>query len=524
MEDTLTETNDTLAVTKVGIYRKGRKPMALLRKPTQPRSGNGRGFKKPQRESVAVIMKTDPYRADLKIATPAEDYFVGTLLADAFGKKAGEEVRVKTEISSPKRKANAEKVAADQDGNKKALLEVVDLTFGKVKGGATMMANPTIILEKALYNAQTEFVEAEFLSVGTHSDTIDNERVETGVLVSVDRARKSNRDGGGIRQTRFFYDRDNAAKVEWNDPASSVEDIRQAVEKALEDASKSEYKRPFVVLQVVNKNPQPELPFGYEAVSAHIPLAYDSESKTSKTPTESFQEFFTAVSTDKDGKVRPLMVNPVDPDGVALEDKWVVAKDANGAVVPLLRNQEIIDVLESAFEEFEAGSQDYVVQVIPGYSFTTGRDSLPSSGNGDAVSFLAPEEDEFTGEKKKWDGRFLAEGSMTLGRVKRVEREGTTLGEWFAKKTFTALSYDARLFRECEIITQFTPPEVADIFSENAERRLAEKNQRANERREARNNAPAQEQQPAQESNYTGSDAINEETDDLSSGFGPGGR
>ncbi|WP_327210735.1 hypothetical protein [Rhizobium leguminosarum] len=499
--------------------------MALLRKPTQPRSGNGGGFKKAPRETVAVIMTADPVRVDPKLPTPAEDYFVGTLLTEAFGKKAGEEVRVKVDVAAKARKRNAEKVAADQDGNKKALMEVVDLTFGKVKGGATMMANPTIILEKALYNAQTEFVEAEFLTVGTHSDTIDNERVETGVLVSVDRARKSNRESGGIYQTRYFYDRDNAAKVEWADPAASVDAVRQAVEQALEKASESEYKRPFVILQVVNKNPQPELPFGYEAVSAHIPLVYDRENKVSKSPSESFQEFFTAVATDKDGKVRPLMVNPVDKDGVVIEDKWVVAKDENGAVVPLLRNQEIADVLDSAFNEFEAGSKDYVVQVIPGYSFTTGADSLPSNGNGDAVAFLAPEEDEFTGEKKKWDGRFLAEGTVTLGRVKRVEREGTTLGEWFAKKTFTALSYDARLFRECEIVTQFTPPAVADVFNENAERRLAEKNERAKERRDARNNAAGQDQQPALESNYSGADDIQEEAqDDLSNGFGPGGR
>jgi hypothetical protein len=499
--------------------------MALLRKPTQPqRSGNGGGRKKTPRETVAVVMTADPVRVDPKIATPGEDYFVGTLLADAFGKKAGEEVRVKVEVASKKRKANAEKVAADQDGGKKALMEVVDLSFGNVKGGATMMANPTIILEKALYNAQTEFVEAEFLSVGTHADTNDNERVETGVLVSVDRTRKSTRETGGIYQTRYFYDRDNAAKVEWADPAASVDAVRQAVEQGLAKASESEYKRPFVILQVVNKNPQPELPFGYEAVSAHIPLVYDRETKTSKSPSESFQEFFTAVATDKDGKVRPLMVNPVDNDGVVIEDKWVVAKDENGKVVPLLRNQEVADVLDSAFNEFEAGSQDYVVTVIPGYTFTTGADSLPSNGNGDAVSFLAPEEDEFTGEKKKWDGRFLAEGTVTLGRVKKIAREGTTLGEWYAKKTFTALSYDARLFKECEIVTQFTPPEIAEVFAENAERRLTEKNDRSKERRDARNNNAGQDQQPAQESNYSGADDIQEEQEDLSSGFGPGGR
>lgn len=500
--------------------------MALLRKSSQPpRSGNGGGFKKPQRETVAVVMKADPVRVDPKVATPAEDYFVGTLLADAFGKKAGEDVRVKVEVSSDKRKKNAEKVAADQDGGKKALMEVVDLTFGKVKGGATMLANPTIILEKALYNAQTEFVETEFLAVGTHSDSLETERVETGTLVSVDRARKSTRDAGGSYQTRYLYERDKASLVEWADPATAVDAVRAAVEKALEEASQSEFKRPFVVLQVVNKTPQPELPFGYEAVSAHIPLVYDRVNKVSKTPAESFQEFFTAVSTDKDGKVRPLMVNPVDGDGVVIEDKWVVAKDAEGKVVPLLRNQEIVDVLDSAFDQFEAGSTEYLVQIVPGYTFTTGADSLPSTGNGDATNFLAQDEDEFTGEKRKWDTRYLAEGTMTLGRVKRVEREGTTLGEWFAKKTFTAHSYDARLFRECEIITQFTPPEVADVFRENSERRLKEKNDRAKERREERKAAQNRDQDQDQDRNYAGgSDDIQEEKEDLSSNFGPGGR
>lgn len=495
--------------------------MALLRKPTQPqRSGNG-GNSKPKRETVAVVMKSDPYRKDPKIATPSEDYLTGTLLTAAFGKEAGEEVRVKVDVSSKWRKANAEKVAAAQEGSKMALTEVVDMQFGAVKGGATMKQNPTIILEKAIWNSRTEFVEAEFLTVGTHSDTIDNERVETGVLVSVDKARKNS--NGEVRQTRYFYDRENAAKVEWNDPATSVDAVRAAVEQALEKASKSEYKRPFVVLQVVNKNPQPKLPFGYEAVSAHIKLAYDSEKQVNKSPSESFQEFFTAVRTDKDGKVMPLMVNPVDADGVVQEDKWVVARDEKGQVVPLLRNQEVVDVLDSAFNEFEAGSTDYVVQVIPGYSFSTGRDSLPNKGNGDGASFLAPEEDEFDGSKKKWDTRYVAEGTMTLHRVKKETREGIQLGEWFAKKSFTAISYDARLFKECEIITEFTPPEIAEIFVENADRRLKEKDDRSKERKAARENGASQEQAPAQESGYSNDDdGINEEQEDLSSGMGMG--
>lgn len=493
--------------------------MALLRKQAQGGfGGNGGGKKKLVKENVVVVMTEDPHRADPKKATPSEDYFKGVLQHDAFGLSKGDEVQVKVDVKSPKRKQNAEKVAASGDRSK-SLMEIVDLTFGERKGaGAMMEQNPTIVLEKAFLDNQTGFVVAEFLHVGTHSDTIENERVESGKLVSVDKVRKSTGEDGETkaRQRRYLYDRDAAELVSWSDPATSVDAIQKAVVDVLAKASESEYKRPFAVLQIVNSNPQPELPFGYEAVSAHIPLVYDAENKTNKSPEESFRAFFTEVKLGEDGKPVPLKIEQKDANG---NSKWVVAKDEQGNVVPRLRNQDVVDVLESAFQEFESGVLDYVVQVIPGYSFSTGRDSLPGGNSqGDAMSFLAPGEDDYDGSKLPFDVRYLSEGSMVLGRVKKRE-----LGEWYAKKTFPTYSWEVKLFSETEIVTKHTPEAIKAVFEENAERRFQEKVERLSKKDSDKERSASREQSQSQDDGYRpGEDDINEEQEDLSSGMSMG--
>jgi hypothetical protein len=526
MEDTLNESNDTSAATKVGIYRKGRKPMAIRDKVSRPgNKGTGSGQSK-IKMNVPVIMTKEVYRADPSLPTPAEDYLFGTLLVDAFGKKAGEEVRVKIDVGAPKRKANYERAATDQDGEKKRLLEIVDMEFGVKKGGAVMKQNPTIILEKATFDARTQFVVAEFLNVGTHSDTHSNERVLAGVMGTVDEVRTSQKTNKPY-QNRYFYDRDNARPVTWSEPAAAYDSISAAVGQALEEAANSGFSRPFVLLQLVNRKPQ-ENAFGYDAITFRVPIAYDADNKVSKSAQESLVEFYTALALE-DGKTIDLYIPEIDDQGNEIEGKSKLAYNDDGSVAKVLRHQYALSIIDAACKEIEEGVSDYFVQVMPGYTIPTGGDSMPSNKLGDAYSFYGPIEDDETGEIKDKDTRYLAECSMSLGRVMKEERTGVTLGPWFAKKTFTTYAFDARLFKEHEIITDHTPAEIAEIFRANAERRYLDKKAEYEAHKKTADASSSREiretnQQP-KASSYSGSDDIHEEEpDDLSNGFGPGGR
>jgi hypothetical protein len=293
---------------------------------------------------------------------------------------------------------------------------------------------------------------------------------------------RTKRDGTIVKfQERKMYLAEEATLV------TSMDELRAAVVDKLTDPRA---ERPFAMIHVIGTEPQgrfvveldengeeakdengepvlakddkgnPIPRYPYEARSASVFLRWENEVQLSAE--ESFDRWFTDVST-RDGK-------PV----YERDENGEIVKDADGKPVPELRHGEMIEIINNYL-----GDKGLLFEVIGGFTYNTGKNSLPSARGrmSDHYNFEMDWENRATGKtsvnkdtNKNFTTQGLTQAHMVLGRVEDNENPGT-FGPWYAQKTYTTRSFHPAIFQEREIITPNTPAAVAAVFVEEAERR-----------------------------------------------------
>lgn len=411
------------------------------------RKGGSTAGKYTPRENVAVqvalVHSTDP-----KTPTPADDYIEAFLLHDAYGLKAefdGDGVP----LTSIKAKVDLETKGRYYEGQDptKQPTEMWDLGKGRRKGtGAKIGDNPTVILEKSRLNKQTNEVEVSFITIGQRDQNSEFELVIENVMAIV-YDEKTNPENGHKKQARNIFLVEEAVEV------NSMDTLKAAILSKLED---NRADRSFAMIHLVGRevqpivsekdedgNTQPQYP--YQAISYRVSLGYDSENKVSLEPAASVEAWFADEQNADDIATIEICLDP---------------------------------------------EQKMMVEVIGGFSYPTGKNSLPSAKGrmSDHLSFQAPWENPETGAKgvdrttgNPYVMQGVARGHMVLGRVDGEDGPGN----WYAKDTFVTRSFDPLIYRDRELITKNTPPEIAAVFEAQATRRAAEKVEFFNKRRDA---------------------------------------
>lgn len=496
-------------------------------------NGNGGGNFVPM-ENILVELKA-VFEADPKKPTPDKDYIEAYLLYDACGIKAEFEPDTIDEATgekipgAPKTVITA-KINPDTKGRygnpdpSKTPLEMWDLKLGRKKGTSGKMGESAlIVLEKAKKVGDNEF-ECGFLYAAQRDRNSETDLVIENVFAMVgEEGERTKRDGTVVKfQERKMYLAEEATLV------SNMDELRAAVVDKLTDPRA---ERPFAMIHVIGTEPQgrfvPELDdngnevkdekgevvlakdekgnpiprYPYEARTASVFLRWENEVQLSAE--ESFDRWFTDVSTTRDGKP----VYERDEDGN-------VIKDADGKPVPELRHGEMIEIINNYL-----GEEGLLFEVIGGFTYNTGKNSLPSARGrmSDHYNFEMDWENRENGRTavnkdtgKNFTMQGLTQSHMVLGRVEDNENPGT-FGPWYAQKTYTTRSYNPAIFQEREIITPNTPATVAAVFVEEAERRSKAKSDefRANRNK---NNGPVNEDDNIpvdKEPDYSGGMAMN---------------
>ncbi len=495
--------------------------------------GNGGGGNFVPWENILVELKA-VYEADPKKATPEKDYIEAYLLYDACG--------IKAEFEPDTVDANGEKIPGapktiitaridtktkGRYGNPdpaKTPLEMWDLKVGRKKGTSGKMGESAlIVLEKAKKVGDNEF-EVGFLYAAQRDRNSETDLVIENVFAMVGAEdERTKRDGTVVKfQERKMYLAEEASLV------TSMDELRAAVVDKLTDPRA---ERPFAMIHVIGSEPQsrfvPELDdngeeikdengevvlakddkgnpisrYPYEARSASVFLRWENEVQLSAE--ESFDRWFTDVST-RDGKP----VYERDEDGNVL-------KDADGKPIPELRHGEMIDIINNYL-----GEDGLLFEVIGGFTYNTGKNSLPSAKGrmSDHWNFETDWEHRETGRTsinketgKNFTMQGLTQSHMILGRVEDNETPGT-YGNWYAQKTYTTRSFNPAIFQEREIITPNTPAAVAAVFVEEAERRSKAKSEEFRNNRN-KNSGPVREDDNIpvadHEPDYSGGMAMN---------------
>lgn len=389
---------------------------------------------------------------------PKDDWIEFGLLADAFGMKADLDADGMPTVILKARIAQDEATIArraPKDPNK-TLTEMWDLKTGRKKGtGDKMGKNPLIILEKAKLNAAGE-IEAQFIFIAARDCNSEKELVIENVLSSV--SEEGTYGDGNRYQKRKIYLAEESTKV------SSLDELKAAI---LDKLTNERAEKPFALIRVVEDKvhetevdvyktddegepiadangeltvigTRPRYP--YEARAASVYISYDKD-KNALTPEASIEEWFANPPRDADA--------------------------------------EMASIIQSYLVEKEEGHEGLVFEVIGGFTYSTGKQSLPSSGNrlSDHWAFQTPWENTETGlggTDKKTGKEYVTQGvsraHMVLGRVEDNENPGT-YGPWYAQKTYTTKASAQDIFLEREIVTPHTPPQVAELFQAQADRR-----------------------------------------------------
>lgn len=484
-------------------------------------NGNGNAPFMPW-ENIMVELKS-VHEADPKKPTPDKDYIEAYLLYDACGIKAEFEPDTVDEATGEKIPGAPKTIiTAKIDPNTKGRyanpdpaktpLEMWDLKLGRKKGTSGKMGqNALIVLEKARKIGDNEF-ECGFLYAAQRDRESETDLVIENVFSMVGaEEERTKRDGSVVKvQERKMYLAEEATLV------TNMDELRAAVVDKLTDPRA---ERPFAMIHVIGTEPTDrivkdedgnvvlddkgnEIPrYPYEARTASVYLRWENEAQLSAD--ESFDRWFTDVSTTRDGKP----VYERDEDGNIL-------KDEAGNPVPELRHGEMIEIINNYL-----GAEGLLFEVVGGFTYNTGKNSLPSAKGrmSDHWNFEMDWENRETGRTsvnkdtgKNFTMQGLAQSHMILGRVEDNENPGT-YGPWYAQKTYTTRSFNPAIFQEREIITPNTPPAVAAVFVEEADRRSKAK---AEEYRAIRNknNGPVREDDNIpvdNEPDYSGGMAMN---------------
>lgn len=421
---------------------------------------------------------------------PKDDTIEFGLLADAFGLEAKLDAdgMPLTILKARIAQDEATKARRKPKDPNKTLTEMWDLKTGRKKGtGDRMGKNPLIILEKAKLNAAGE-IEAQFIFIAARDRDSEKELVIENVLSSV--LEEGEYADGNRYQKRKMYLAEESAKV------ASLDELKAALLEKLKD---DRGHKPFAVIRVVEDKVHETEVDVYKTDDDGEPVA-DVNGElvvTGTRPRYPYEARAASVYIAYDQDKKPLSAE-------ASIEEWF-------ANPPRDADAEMADIIQAYLVEKAEGHEGLVFEVIGGFTYSTGKQSLPSSGNrlSDHWAFQIPWENTETGlggVDKKTGKEYVTQGvsraHMVLGRVEDNENPGT-FGPWYAQKTFTTKASAQDIFLEREIVTPHTPPQVAALFQAQAERRdkaKRDKRFQANNKDAAPredDNIPVEDSQPA---------------------------
>jgi hypothetical protein len=420
-------------------------------------SFSGNSNRNPPKENVLVeVVQVHAVNKDK--ATKEQDTVEVKLLHDAFELPAGTIVKARIDHAHAVRYKNPDP--------KKTPMEMWDLAAGKKKGSGAKMGDKAVVLFEKAHKGADDVVVVQFLHVAEHVPNSPTECAIENVMTTVEEEKVGN--DGKARQTRRIYLPLESEKV------TTEDELRAAVIKKLEDDRPG---NPFAVIRVMKneliKDAEGNVVtegYPYEAYATSVFRPWDRETEGLLSGEASFDRFLTDEKKTPDGG----QVFARDEDGNTI-------KDAAGNPVPELRNARMISYLNAYFNpETEEDKQDvekYTLEVIGGFSYTTGPLSLPSAKGrlSDHYQYLIDWEnpdtaktsaDRETGVKFKMTG--ICASTILLGRV---DNDGAP---WYAQKTFTTKQGTGReIYTLKELKTPHTPVEIAESFKAQATRRSA---------------------------------------------------
>jgi len=470
--------------------------MVSLNASKKSRGGKG-NYQPPENVYVQVMAVNDTPGA--KEPNPKDDTIDAGLLADAFGLKADFDADgnpttiVKARIAQDE--ATKKRRYSNPDPTKKPT-EMWDLKTGRKKGtGDRMGKSPVVILEKAKLNAAGE-IEAQFIFIAQRDRDSEKELVIENVLSTVG-DEGSYSDGGKFQKRKIYLDTESV-KV------TSLDELKAAVQNKLSD---DRAEKPFALIRVVeDKVHETEVEVFKTDDEGNEVLDADGQPiVVGKKPRYPYEARAASVYLGREGDVT------MSPE--ASIEAWLTnpPRDADA---------EMADIIQAFLVDKSDGHEGLIFEVIGGFTYNTGKQSLPSANGrrSDHYSFQMPWENPETGVggiDRKTGKPYVTQGvsraHMVLGRVEDQETPGT-YGSWYAQKTFTTKAYGQDLFQEREIITQWTPPAVAALFQAQAERREKARAEQFFEQNNSRGAAPKEDDDIPHEDNqpaYDGGMAMN---------------
>jgi hypothetical protein len=438
--------------------------MAFNKPARQNSNGNGTGFGGGS-ETVAVRLKSvhlvdTNYATEKRAPTKSkDDYVIATLLQDAFGLKVerGENGESLTEVKIKLKEQR--NVNPDKQG-----YGLADFRKGAKKdSGPKMGANPIIILENASRDFKTDEITAGWLHCG-QADSRPEQYPELGAVVDAEtqEVKKAavldhihinawvqvqeekdakDRNGNDVkRQNRLMLLADLAAPV-----ADKQDFLESTVINYLYNDPDHGGGSPFLVVRLSQINPP-------MTMAAQTIWPSYNEDGTPKEPVDVVQDFLS--------------------DQVAKDDS--ADKDSNfDFYLNNLADQNAAD-----------DSEGYVIEVIPGYRFSTGAKSLPSAmkpgrklDSDNFRSFRLTDEGNAIISEKTGDALMSQMYTRAHLTIKRGEFEDGP-GAWYATGTHAVRSaFNGQPNKRAEfhsifdIPTDVTPPEVAVHFASLAAKR-----------------------------------------------------
>jgi hypothetical protein len=425
--------------------------------------GNREGGQSTFGSAETVAVRIDSVHSAGKVADHAEDYFVGTLLHNAVGIDV-EGSRDENFVSTTKVKVRqrAPKVIVTGDN---APYAVIDFNEGEAKGNAKPVGkNPIIIIENAWKDSKTGEISGGWMHIGAN-DSPENVYVEdalkdqpsfvhSNVMAQVNEE-KMGVDANGqpkAKQSRIVYLPEYATLI-------AGDGEKSALEVLIEKSAQWLY-------------PNPEMGGGHPSVILRI---------------ESLSQPMVQVA----------WLSPARTD----DGQYL---DARESVTRFLDEQEANDagemvdgvlVKEGNFKHFINNidnETDFVIEMIPNWTFNTGAKSTPSAqsaSKGRAIegddrlfrvpnfkadgSVTIPKQDDVKrdkdGNKLPYSSQLIAPAHMFIRR--KFNTRDKTWNAWSASKTQLVKQFDSFYHHIYDLPTHVTPAPVVDRFMATAQTR-----------------------------------------------------
>jgi hypothetical protein len=439
--------------------------------------GNREGGQSTFGSSETIAVRVDSVHSAGKTANHAEDYFVGTLLHNAAGidVDGSRDPNTWASTTQVKVRQRAPKVIVTGDN---APYAVIDFNEGEAKGNAKPVGkNPIIIIENAWKDSKTGEISGGWMHIGAN-DSPENvlaenalagqpSYVHSNVMTQVNEE-KMGTDANGqpkAKQSRIVYLPEYAALIAGDGEKTALEVLIEKSAQWLYPNAEMGGGHPSVILRI-------------ESLSQ--PMVQVAWLSPARTDDGQYLDAATSVAKFLDEQ------EANDEGGWKTDEDGNEVLDANGAK---------IFVKEGNFKHFISNidnEADFVIEMIPTWTFNTGAKSTPSAqsaSKGRVVegddrffrvpnfkadgSVTIPNKDDVKRDK---DGNKLPYGSQLIAPAHMFIRRKFDAREkvwrpWSASKTTLVKQFDSFYHHIYDLPTHVTPPQAVERFMAVAQTR-----------------------------------------------------